>query len=57
MKRLSKDHSVDDPIEFVRIKEKGGSIIKNRVEGALNVTRSIGDLMYKDKVLIDYGRF
>ncbi len=35
------------PKEEERIKKAGGSIMKGRVNGGLNLTRSLGDFDYK----------
>ena len=50
--RLTRDHKPDDPREHDRIKAAGGfitrtSIGKSRVNGKLDMTRSIGDLELK----------
>jgi len=44
---LSMDHKPSDPAEQIRIREAGGFIEENRVNGNLAVSRSIGDLEYK----------
>ena len=44
---LSEDHKPDDPIEIDRINKAGGYIVNGRVNGGLNLTRSIGDFQYK----------
>lgn len=45
--RLSEDHKPDNKIEFDRIKEAGGNVSCGRVNGNLNLSRALGDLMYK----------
>ncbi|ODV80427.1 protein phosphatase 2C [Suhomyces tanzawaensis NRRL Y-17324] len=49
--RLSYDHKATDSNEINRIKETGGLIMKNRVNGVLAVTRSLGDSYMKDLVI------
>lgn len=49
--RLSYDHKATDVNEVNRIREKGGLIMKNRVNGVLAVTRSLGDSYMKDLVI------
>lgn len=44
---LTRDHKPSVPTELFRIKEAGGVIVENRVNGVLNLTRSIGDFEYK----------
>lgn len=44
---LSEDHKPDDPEEVSRIQAAGGYIANGRVNGGLNLTRSIGDFSYK----------
>lgn len=44
---LSEDHKPEMPKEEERIKKAGGSIMKGRVNGGLNLTRSLGDFDYK----------
>lgn len=51
--RLSYDHKASDVNEANRIREKGGLIMKNRVNGVLAVTRSLGDSYMKDLVVGD----
>lgn len=45
---LSRDHKPDDPGELERIRAAGGSVAQGRVNGNLNLSRSLGDLTYKD---------
>ncbi|KAI5962198.1 MgPP2CL-1 [Candida pseudojiufengensis] len=49
--RLSYDHKASDSNEINRIEKSGGLILKNRVNGVLAVTRSLGDTYMKDLVL------
>lgn len=48
--RLSYDHKASDANEIERVRELGGLILKNRVNGVLAVTRSLGDLYMKNLV-------
>jgi protein phosphatase PTC1 len=49
--RLSYDHKATDINEINRIRDTGGLIMKNRVNGVLAVTRSLGDSYMKDLVI------
>ncbi|ODV75975.1 type 2C protein phosphatase PTC1 [Cyberlindnera jadinii NRRL Y-1542] len=49
--RLTYDHKASDKLEIKRIEENGGLIMKNRVNGMLAVTRSLGDQFFKDLVI------
>lgn len=44
---LSKDHKPDNPEEKERIKASGGHVRNNRVNNKLNISRAIGDFMFK----------
>ena len=44
---LSEDHKPDLLTEMKRIEEAGGSVIENRVNGGINLSRSFGDIDYK----------
>lgn len=44
---LTHDHKPSVPTELFRIKAAGGTVQENRVNGVLNLTRSIGDFEYK----------
>ncbi len=49
---MSVDHKPDLPSEKARIEKAGGFVEDNRVKGVLNLSRSLGDLEYKqDKAL------
>ena len=49
---MSMDHKPDLPTEKMRIEKAGGFVEENRVKGILNLSRSLGDLEYKqDKAL------
>ncbi|CCE82113.1 Piso0_002810 [Millerozyma farinosa CBS 7064] len=49
--RLTYDHKASDVNEMNRIRDTGGLIMKNRVNGVLAVTRSLGDSYMKDLVI------
>lgn len=44
---LSFDHKPDDEIELRRIEKAGSVVTEGRVDGNLNLSRSLGDLKYK----------
>jgi serine/threonine protein phosphatase PrpC len=44
---LSFDHKPENPIERARIEKAGSTITEGRVDGNLNLSRSLGDLKYK----------
>lgn len=44
---LSVDHKPDVEAEAKRIEKAGGQIINGRINGGVNLTRSIGDYAYK----------
>jgi len=46
--RLTFDHRADNAMERNRIKNSGGYIINNRVNGKLMITRSFGDFEFKN---------
>lgn len=48
--RLSYDHKASDLNEIARVRDLGGLIVKNRVNGVLAVTRSLGDTYIKNLV-------
>ena len=41
------DHKPDLPGELARIKKAGGVVMDGRVNGNLNLSRSLGDLEFK----------
>lgn len=49
--RLSYDHKATDLNEMNRIRDSGGLVMKNRVNGVLAVTRSLGDTYMKELVV------
>jgi serine/threonine protein phosphatase PrpC len=48
IKQITKDHKPDDKVEKERIYNEKGCVNDNRVDGILNLSRTIGDLKYKD---------
>ena len=44
---MSEDHKPELPGEKARIESNGGFVEDNRVNGVLNLSRSLGDLEYK----------
>lgn len=48
--RLSYDHKASDPNEVQRVRDEGGLIVKNRVNGVFAITRSLGDSYIKNLV-------
>ena len=44
---MSTDHKPDLASEKLRIELAGGTVESNRVDGSLNLGRSLGDLAYK----------
>lgn len=44
---LSEDHKPENPIEKERIYNAGSEIVDGRVDGNLNLSRSLGDLKHK----------
>eukprot|EP01121_Diplochlamys_sp_Union-15-3_P013508 TRINITY_DN4197_c0_g1_i1.p1 TRINITY_DN4197_c0_g1~~TRINITY_DN4197_c0_g1_i1.p1 ORF type:complete len:416 (+),score=70.51 TRINITY_DN4197_c0_g1_i1:171-1250(+) len=50
---LSIDHKPDNPAEKARIERNGGIITRGRINGKLAVSRSFGDIEFKDKETLD----
>ena len=46
---MSQDHKPESQVEIDRIEKAGSVITDGRVDGNLNLTRSLGDLKYKQK--------
>ena len=46
---MSKDHKPESQTEIDRITKSGSTITDGRVDGNLNLTRSLGDLKYKQR--------
>jgi len=46
--QMSFDHKPNLPVESQRISKAGGYVVEGRVMGNLNLSRSLGDLTYKD---------
>jgi serine/threonine protein phosphatase PrpC len=46
---MSIDHKPESQIEIDRIEKSGSTITDGRVDGNLNLTRSLGDLKYKGR--------
>ena len=46
---MSVDHKPESQIEIDRIEKAGSTIQDGRVDGNLNLTRSLGDLKYKNR--------
>ena len=46
---MSIDHKPDGEVEIARIEKSGSTITEGRVDGNLNLTRSLGDLKYKGR--------
>ena len=46
---MSIDHKPDCQVEIDRIEKSGSTITEGRVDGNLNLTRSLGDLKYKHR--------
>jgi len=47
--KINTEHKTTNEKEFVRIMKGGGNIQNFRINGKLNITRTIGDLNYKNK--------
>jgi len=46
---MSVDHKPESPTEIERIEKSGSTITEGRVDGNLNLTRSLGDLKHKNR--------
>ena len=51
---LSEDHKPDNAGEKARIMAAGGFVEENRVNGSLNLSRSMGDFEYKSNAAKDW---
>lgn len=51
---LSDDHKPDNLPEKARIEAAGGFVEENRVNGSLNLSRSLGDFEYKSNASVDF---
>lgn len=51
---LSDDHKPDNAPEKARIEAAGGFVEENRVNGSLNLSRSMGDFEYKSNAALDF---
>lgn len=50
---MSIDHKPTNPDEEKRIKDAGGYVFWDRVNGMLNVSRALGDLTFKNELSLD----
>jgi serine/threonine protein kinase/serine/threonine protein phosphatase PrpC len=48
--KLNRMHRLDDEDEKLRVQKTGGTIVNNRVNGVLAITRAFGDVQFKGKV-------
>lgn len=49
---MSEDHKPEDALELARVEAAGGSVVEGRIEGNLNLSRAIGDLLYKRNMAV-----
>lgn len=52
---MNKMHRLDNTIEKERVKKNGGTVINNRVNGVLAVSRAFGDIEFKNFTHVDHG--
>uniref|UniRef100_A0A0G4I595 PPM-type phosphatase domain-containing protein n=1 Tax=Chromera velia CCMP2878 TaxID=1169474 RepID=A0A0G4I595_9ALVE len=53
---MSEDHKPDNESESARIHAAGGAVVNGRVDGNLNLSRSLGDLFYKQNAELPPGQ-
>jgi len=53
---MSYDHKPEDGPELSRVEAAGGSVVEGRIEGNLNLSRAIGDLLYKKNLGVPVER-
>jgi len=54
IEELSEDHKPENFLEKQRIEAAGGFVEENRVNGSLNLSRSMGDFEYKSNPKKNY---
>jgi serine/threonine protein phosphatase PrpC len=45
---MSEDHKPNNEVEFARITKAGGSVQEGRINGSINLSRSLGDFNFKN---------
>lgn len=55
-RQITSDHKPDNFIESTRIRAAGGYVVDNRVDGALAVSRAIGDFKFKRNPEYGYSK-